>query len=154
MANKVMTRVFTYRFEQLSIEALAVESGGDLVQVLQAEEDIVIIGYELFPHVCYWKGMIGNDGWAHLSCNLQQGAKEVGGGAFSMASVDCLWNTGPAAVWYGFYPVRSMFPEGMGVPLKEEGVINLKYAWRNGSAATVGFNVCVTLFYIRAKTRD
>lgn len=152
MPNKKMARIFTYRFEELSIEALAADQGGELLQVFQAEEDVVIVGYELFPFICAWKGLIGNDGWGHLSCNLQQGAQEVGAAAFSMAAVWCVWNTSPAAVAYGVHPVQGMFPEGMGIPLKEEGKLNVKYTWRNTSAADLGFNICVTVYYIRAKT--
>lgn len=123
-----------------------------LLGTFLAQEDITIIGFEINLHPpvsIIATDRIGNDGSVAWEAELTpQGGFMMEGGLGICAAIE-VWNTTPAAVDYELAHKIVMFPEGFGVTVREEGVINLMFNGSNDTAVDVRVTVDARLYYVK-----
>lgn len=146
-----MIRVFTRSFAY----TITIPGAGtliDTVQVYKAEEDMWLIGAYITSHPPAGSGFIANDGVAFAEFTLTPNV--VGGQPgdiyFGYMTSE-VWNTAPAAVHMQMQTKVVMFPKSYGIPIKEEGVLNLRIGSYNSSAADVRLTCDVVLYLVRGK---
>jgi len=141
-------RIFTWQTAQS--KAVPATSGVALqiMATFLAQEDVIIIGAAIHAHH-QGTAIIGNDGIAAMGVELTPQAAFMKEGGILYAIASQIWNTTPAAVQINDQAVTIMFPEGYGIPVKEEGIINVLVEHMNSTAAIVGFVADVTLYYVK-----
>lgn len=144
-----MKRVFTVVLDGVyELAAAASPPTSMLVQAtFKAEEDIVVIGVHGWMEVA--TPLIGNDGWAAAVFELTPNAGFGQPGSIMQLGVAELWNTSPAAVQIMTTNEWLVLPEGLGISVKEEGVLNMLAQGWNTSAATCRFSPHYFIYYIK-----
>jgi len=145
-----MKRIFTAVLAGSEEVAGATSRANINLQTFKAEEDLILIGFKITSNL-HGATHIANDGVCYVHAWLTPNA--VGGQAGEIASACSMvvWNTVPAAVDYDNQVVIGMFPEGLGISIREEGVINLLHSSYNYSAAAVRISVYAHLYYIKGR---
>ena len=145
-----MKRVFTRPYYS-SLTIPATDSATTTEQVFKAEEDMILVGWQLWTHPTKGDPIIGNDGVCWCEGELTPNSVMTQPGALAILGSGCLWNTTPAAVQYWEGYVERQFPDGEGIPIPEEGVINIIYGGTNTTAADVRVTMDVILYLIRGR---
>jgi len=143
-------RVFTWAH----LETVALPASPGILDVttiatLLAQEDITIIGAELKVNAGVGVCFIANDGYTGVRAELTPQSSEEKEGSLLSAYGAEVWNTAPASVQIDSGDSKVMFPAGYGIPVKEEGVINLLVRGTNTSAAETGMAVLARIYYVK-----
>ncbi|GAH22759.1 unnamed protein product, partial [marine sediment metagenome] len=113
-----------------------------------AEEDITVVAIQccINPIVNF----IANDGEAWILAELNQGGGLVGTpGTLMHSRYFQLWNTAPAAVIYNPVSDILVYPEGKGIHVKEEGILQVLVQGANTSAADCTWCIRHIIHYVK-----
>ena len=111
-----------------------------------AQEDIDIIGLELNLEICE---INENDSVTMAYAEISQNGNWAQDGSIMREQVNLTWNTTPAFGHYmkGFRSL--MFPAGLAIPLKEEGILYMHVQSAGGSAGISYLSVHCNVFYTK-----
>lgn len=149
MAVKTYKRIFTQGFAE-TVDAAAGVTTQIQQSIIVAEEDLVIIGYQVSCKNVVG-GFIANDGESDVDWHLTTSGLSVGPGIVMFINAFVAWNTTPAAIICTHPDVFLIFPEDFGVSLVEAEVLLLKGTAHNNSAATVRHTIDGTVYYVKGK---
>ncbi|MBA7551826.1 hypothetical protein ES705_44376 [subsurface metagenome] len=145
-----MKRVFT-RANRYTLEIPAAASTQEIVrQIFKAEEDLWLIGFHLSAHPPTAGDFLAETGTLAMETTLTPNAEPGKDGEL----YSCLW-TGEA--WDSTAGIGAvvaqeavvMFPQGYGVPIKEEGVLNMIEKGWNQAATMQRLTIDVVLYLVR-----
>lgn len=148
LVNRIFTRVFGYTETLAGATTLTKYAK----EIYKAEENMVLVGVSIHLHPAF-AGPIANDGHAVLDVEVTPNADWLKPGGIINGVCEVMWNTTPAAVYCNTDSRVMMFPDGEGIPIMEEGVINLVIAGSNTSAADVQLVCDVYLYLVRGTAR-
>ncbi|MBA7587497.1 hypothetical protein ES708_29527 [subsurface metagenome] len=114
------------------------------------QEDITIVGVLL---QCFLGFGNSNDCEIYGHMEVSQAGVHWQDGIIACACYNYRWNTSPQAVYSIPANVPVMFPTGYGIPVKEEGHINLITNWyQNGAAGNGAIHCDAIIYYVKGKS--
>ncbi|MBA7712817.1 hypothetical protein ES703_121807 [subsurface metagenome] len=147
-----MKRIFTKRFSG-AIDAnppgLVFEDQNALETWL-VQEDIDVIGAEV---AVASHAPSENDGYALVSVELSQVGVMNQDGSILLASSTEGWNTAPPGICQASGHAMVTFPNGMAVPVKEEGYLYINGRSKGKSAGPSLFSYGVVVYYTKKGAR-
>ena len=120
-----------------------------ITEVFRAQENWILVGARLWWQ--FISTVIANDGHMHLHAYLTPRANYHQDGEIIHAEAFVLWNTTPAAVDYECEDNIVMFPDGYGISLPEEAILNVVYDGANVSAAAIDMTYAGVLYLVSGK---
>lgn len=140
-----MKRVFTAYLGAASLQVVGA-ADSQIAQAFQAQEDIVVIGCEITAELV----MTDVAGITHGTVELTQAATQTKDGNIARCRVGG-YKSGGGDLHLN-ENVVVMFPKDHGVPVKEDGVLNV--AIQIESTATASIHPWVTLYYVKGKASN
>ncbi|MBA7587043.1 hypothetical protein ES708_29053 [subsurface metagenome] len=114
------------------------------------QEDIEVVGAQasiasLLPSE--------NDGWAFAKVELSQVGIRAQDGAILAANATEGWNTVPQGITQCNGHATIVFPQGVAVPVKEEGYLYINALTMGKSAGNSMFDYEIVVFYTKGRSR-
>lgn len=139
-------RIFTKSFQGAVTVTGSVEEPQNALAIWLLQEDIEIIGAEitlgsLMPSE--------NDGFALCELELSQTGVWAEDGNILKAHAGEGWNTTPAGIDQANANVVITFPQGLAIPVKEEGHLYINASGRNKTAGASVFKYEVIVYYTK-----
>jgi hypothetical protein len=111
------------------------------------QEDITIVGVLL---QCFFGLENANDCHIYGHMEVSQAAVHWQDGIIACACINRGWNTTPGAIHEAPANVAIMFPAGFGIPVKEEGHVNLiTNFWQEGAAGSNSIHCDAIIYYVK-----
>ncbi|MBA7592921.1 hypothetical protein ES708_35123 [subsurface metagenome] len=118
----------------------------DAIQSWLVQEDIEVIGFQLITQVLIADQ---NDDLAEIIGELSQTGLFGQEGLIGQVTGAHLWNSVPASVDRECPVVTVMFPEGLAIPVKEEGHIYINATAKGAAATHTTWLIRATIYYIK-----
>lgn len=144
-----MKRVFTKCLLMGLTNTHGAENLHDAVARWTTQEDIVIIGCQGAIH---YRKISENDGYGYAMAELSQVGVHTQDGGFFRIETAIGWNTTPAGYRHHLGEGCVMFPEGYGIPIKEEGTVylNMVHDTTEETAETdIRVSAYIFIFYVK-----
>ncbi|MBA7702945.1 hypothetical protein ES703_111723 [subsurface metagenome] len=146
-------RIFTKRFAITPIPQAATTSETyNARETWTVQEDIEIIGAQI--HILA-QGQLGNDGFTVAIVEFSQSGKYDEDGVIIKAGMTQEWNTSPAFGHSKYASENVMFPRGLAIPVREEGIVhvNLQVVAIDLTAGSFVVGAGGTIYYTKKGTK-
>ncbi|MBA7592174.1 hypothetical protein ES708_34352 [subsurface metagenome] len=142
MSRRIFTKVFAGSISATGVMLTEM----DAAETWLVQEDIEVIGSQA---KCYSVQPSENDGFAQVRVELSQVGKEAQDGAILSVAACEGWNTVPQGITLSAGHTTAIFPQGLGVPVKEEGYLYINASTKGKTAGTSVFHFEVIVYYTK-----
>ncbi|MBA7547626.1 hypothetical protein ES705_40055 [subsurface metagenome] len=146
MSKRIFTKVFSGSITATGVMLV----GMDAAETWLVQEDIAVIGSQA---KCYSVQPSENDGFAQVRVELSQVGKEAQDGAILSVAASEGWNTAPPGIAALAGHTTVIFPQGVAVPVKEEGYLYINASTKGKTAGSSIFHFEVIVYYTKKGTK-